>query len=262
MFSVYKYLTPMTQKLTSVMLVLLLSLFAASCNRQEEEAANEEQPTNEETSSETTEESPSAESKTNNQGTPPSQPFTPQPSTGSVATLIPPTTAKQRRQEISAGRPDPYAPFPAQVRVERPDPLEPANGQGNGVPQSNAPVSPANPANPVSPANPANPAAPNSPNAIAPLPDVPPPPPVPEEAEAVMVSGVIQLGGTPVAILTAPGDLGVRHVRPGATIAGGRVTVKSIDISRSDGFVVLEQYGQQVTKMVGESPASAETTQG
>ncbi len=250
----------MTQKLTSLMLVLLLSLFAASCNRQEEEAANEEQPTNEENASKPDPKPPSADAKTDNQGTPPAQPFaTQQPPVGNVATLIPPTTAKQRRPEIAAGRPNPYAPFPAKVRVERPEPETPvAVGTGTPISSGNAPTNSANPANPDLP----NPAAPNLPNAVAPLPDVPPPPPTPEEAEAVMVSGVIQLGGTPVAILTAPGDPGTRHVRPGATIAGGQVTVKSINLSGRDGFVVLEQYGQQVTKMVGGSSEAAETTEG
>ncbi|MGK7930018.1 MAG: hypothetical protein AB4041_01100 [Microcystaceae cyanobacterium] len=245
----------MTQKLTSVMLVLLLSLLAASCNREEEQATNDEQPKNEETASDNAEDSPSADSQTDNQGTPPAQPFAPKPSTGSVATLIPPTTVQQRRQEITAGRSDPYAPFPAKVEVERPEPIEPEVELEDDAPQDDGVVSS------NEPNDPANPTVPNPPNFV-PVPDVPPPIPVPEEAEAVMVSGILQLGGTPVAILTAPGDPGIRHVRQGATIAGGRVTVKSINVSGRDGFVILEQYGQQVTRMVGGSSDSAETSEG
>ncbi|MGK7945847.1 MAG: hypothetical protein AB4058_15400 [Microcystaceae cyanobacterium] len=218
----------MTQKLTTLMLVLLLSLFAASCNRGEE-VSDEENAGNSPP--------PPAQPQTNNQDTPPAQVFettSPPP----VATLIAPTTANQRREDIATGRTDPYAPFPSKVEVERP---EPEIQEDNDISQEQG----------------------DTPNGSSDdiLIDEPLPLPVPEEAEAVIVSGVIQLGGSPVAILTSPGEPGTRHVRPGTMIASGQVLVKSINVSNRDGFVVLEQYGQEVTKMVGEAAQAAETSE-
>jgi hypothetical protein len=76
-------------------------------------------------------------------------------------------------------------------------------------------------------------------------------PPRTEEAEAVNVSGTIEMGGTRFAILTAPGDTTPRYVRVGQLIAGGQVLVKRIETSYSTPIVVLQQSGVEVIRPVG-----------
>ncbi|CAN1209287.1 hypothetical protein TUMEXPCC7403_03625 [Tumidithrix helvetica PCC 7403] len=76
-------------------------------------------------------------------------------------------------------------------------------------------------------------------------------PPRTEEAEAVNVSGTIEMGGTRFAILTSPGDPTSRYVRVGQRIAGGLVLVKRIETSYSTPVVVLQQNGVEVMRPVG-----------
>lgn len=107
----------MFKKLSLVVMILLLSGLAVGCNKSEEEATEEKTPTTEAKPSPPPAQSPSTNGN-NSASPPPVQTF--EPKTGNIG-LIPPTTAKQRRQEISSGRPDPYAPFPAKVDVTRPE---------------------------------------------------------------------------------------------------------------------------------------------
>ncbi len=111
----------MFKKIPLVMVMLLLSVFAVSCNRSEEEATNEEETPTETTTETTPPDSPSA--NVDNQQTPTAgtQPFQPRPTVTGTATFIPPTSPQQRRQQIATGRPDPYAPFPSKVDVARPE---------------------------------------------------------------------------------------------------------------------------------------------
>ncbi|PLS67945.1 MAG: hypothetical protein CV045_10740, partial [Cyanobacteria bacterium M5B4] len=85
------------------------------------------------------------------------------------------------------------------------------------------------------------------------------PPPDPAEAKAVKVSGILQIGQEVVAIASVPGDrLPTRTIRPGQKIADGKVLVKSIDTSGLTPAVVLEQFGIEVRRGVGEVVAAAE----
>ncbi|MFN5513984.1 MAG: hypothetical protein ACK5CA_04335 [Cyanobacteriota bacterium] len=74
----------------------------------------------------------------------------------------------------------------------------------------------------------------------------------PTEAQEVYVTGIINFPGSPVAILRAPGDLLEKNVRAGAALADGLVRV--ISINASNQTVTLEQYGQRVTRKVGDDP--------
>ncbi|AFY53534.1 hypothetical protein Riv7116_0959 [Rivularia sp. PCC 7116] len=103
---------------------------------------------------------------------------------------------------------------------------------------------------------------------VIPQPDlasVLPPPPQPKLAQAVLVSGVIQVGNRPQAIIKVPSEPTSRYVQAGQRLASG-LLVKRIEMNEgSEPVVVLEQYGIEVARMVGEAamgasePATAST---
>jgi hypothetical protein len=88
----------------------------------------------------------------------------------------------------------------------------------------------------------------------------PPPPPQPTEAEEVQVSGIFQLPSTAMAIVKAPGEATERRVIPGSTLSNGLILVKAIDTNPDNPYIVLEQYGQTITRRLGDDvprPAAA-----
>ncbi|KST68017.1 hypothetical protein [Mastigocoleus testarum] len=95
--------------------------------------------------------------------------------------------------------------------------------------------------------------------AVLPQPDltsVLPPPPQPELARAVEVTGVVLVGGRAQAIIKVPSEPTSRYVSSGARLSNG-VFVKRIEVNEgSDPVVILEQYGIEVAKMVGEKSTS------
>lgn len=95
---------------------------------------------------------------------------------------------------------------------------------------------------------------------VIPQPDltsVLPPPPQPKLAQAVLVSGVIQVGNQPQAIIKVPSEPTSRYVQAGQRLASG-LLVKRIEMNEgSEPIVILEQYGIEVARMVGEAPKGA-----
>jgi hypothetical protein len=95
---------------------------------------------------------------------------------------------------------------------------------------------------------------------VIPQPDlasVLPPPPEPKLAQAVLVSGVIQVGNQPQAIIKVPSEPTSRYVQAGQRLASG-LLVKRIEMNEgSEPIVILEQYGIEVARMVGEAPMGA-----
>lgn len=84
-----------------------------------------------------------------------------------------------------------------------------------------------------------------------------PPPPQPKLAQAVLVSGVIQIGNRPQAIIKVPSEPTSRYVQAGQRLASG-LLVKRIEMNEgSEPVVILEQYGIEVARMVGEVPMGA-----
>ncbi|MGQ4649833.1 hypothetical protein [Lyngbya aestuarii] len=82
--------------------------------------------------------------------------------------------------------------------------------------------------------------------------------PDPEQAKGVKVTGVIQVGGIPSAIVEVPNEP-ARYVRVGQRLSNGQVLVKRIEINAGpEPIVVLEQYGVEVARRVGEQPAEAQ----
>ncbi|MFZ9738470.1 MAG: hypothetical protein ACO3EZ_10725 [Prochlorotrichaceae cyanobacterium] len=139
------------------------------------------------------------------------------------------------------GRPDPFAANPITVTVELPPPS-------------------AVPTTPTVPNLPGVPTLPGTP--IGNLPDQPLIPavilPDPALAKAIVVTGVVQVGSSPQAILRSPLEPSSRYVSPGQRVANGQVLVKRIEVRGSDPVVILEESGIEVVKFVGQP---AEVTQ-
>jgi hypothetical protein len=180
--------------------------------------------------------------------------------------LIPPVTPSQRRAEIVAGRTNPFALIPVQATLRQSvcqvdPPLE-----DGGTPASDAPtgtvtqtktdiqtvatkaVKPTPSASKPTTTG-GSVSTPQAP-AIAP-PVFEPPPLYPNDARAVVVSGIVQIEQKDFAIVKAPGEPVARHVTVGDRLSGGQVVVKSINTSRVNPAVVLEQYDQSVIRPVG-----------
>ncbi|MEO0932813.1 MAG: hypothetical protein AAFY21_03325 [Cyanobacteria bacterium J06641_2] len=92
---------------------------------------------------------------------------------------------------------------------------------------------------------------------VVPQPDLTsllPPPPEPKLAQAVLVSGVVQVGNRPQAIIKVPSEPTSRYVQAGQRLASG-LLVKRIEMNEgSEPVVILEQYGIEVARLVGEAP--------
>lgn len=77
--------------------------------------------------------------------------------------------------------------------------------------------------------------------------------PEPTLAQSVEVSGVVQVGDRPQAIVKAPNEPTSRYVTVGQRLANGQVLVKRIEMNEgSNPVVILEQYGIEIAKAVGE----------
>ena len=83
-----------------------------------------------------------------------------------------------------------------------------------------------------------------------------PPVPQPVVAPSISVSGVVQLGNEPYAILRS-GSEPERYVKVGDRIAGGSVRVKRIETLAFEPKVVLEENGIEVSKTITADAAQA-----
>jgi hypothetical protein len=179
--------------------------------------------------------------------------------------LLQSTSSQARVDAIAAGRPDPFAPLVSPSRVAaRPQPVT--------VPAALPPVGvvTAQPL-PVVPVA-ATQSLPPMPQAL-PLPILPTPllpggfaqsegdfavaptasPVFQSLVEQVTVSGVVQIGSQASAIVTEPGNSVGRRVSQGDTVAGGRIRVKSIDMSGSEPVVVLTYDGRDYPRTVSSA---------
>lgn len=213
----------------------------------------------------TTAESPAAEEVPVTIPIPPTAPDAAAPPLDTVVVgslppeLIAPTNPDQRLQEIQRNRPDPFARVATApiVQVERT--AQPAPPAQAAAPQQNTNAS----------GNGSNGTL--RPGQLAPIPDLvpgggraaapaPPPEPQPSLARAVQVSGVVQIGNVPYAIVSAPNEPTSRYVRVGQMLSNGEVLVKRIEMSQGyEPVVVLEQLGVEVVRSVG-SGGGAPTT--
>lgn len=81
-----------------------------------------------------------------------------------------------------------------------------------------------------------------------------PPLPEPTLARNVEVTGVVQVGREPQAIVKVPNEPS-RYVGVGQRLSNGQVLVKRIEVNNGGSpIVILEQYGREVARRIGEKP--------
>ncbi|MGK7954050.1 MAG: hypothetical protein AB4063_02090 [Crocosphaera sp.] len=236
----------MDKKLSSILLVSYVAFTLGGCGIfPQSEDPSEDPPVAQ--SPQASEEEPSEEQPDEVFEEPTATGSTPQlPST---AGLIPSTSPNERKKGIKPGRDNPFAVIPIQPVVRQ-------KTASNGV------AEPEKLCQLEEVKQPATTIA-QAPGTAAPVSDVSPPPlldpilPIPNEARGVVVSGVVQLNGTPVAIVKAPNENVARQVTVGASLSNGQVTVKAINVSSQNPYIVLEQYGLEIPRSVGEPAEEA-----
>lgn len=206
----------------------------------------------------------------------------------SASGLIPPTNSNERTKQVPTGRSDPFAALfkPLVPKVPTPNrqttvpqlPRPPVAVPQTVAKRTNSPSQSVVPrTSSVTQPPPALVArgplnsnignvgsqfAPGRGNLLPPVvpgsssqPVLPPPPQQPDLANSVAVSGVIQVGSEYQAIVQVPNEATSRYVRVGQRLSNGQVLVKRIEINQgSDPVVILEQYGIEVARAVGEEP--------
>lgn len=187
----------------------------------------------------------------------------------SAPSLIEPTNGNQRAKQVPKGRQDPFAGLfvqaipsvpttkPPQRIVQPPSPLVTApQPVAIGSPNPLVNISPSSSQTSPSQTNPLPPVEPSS----TPQPVLPPLAQEPDLARGVAVTGVIQIGSEPQAIIKVPNETTSRYVRVGQRLSNGQVLVKRIEINEnSEPVVILEQYGIEVARAVGEEAANSES---
>lgn len=187
-----------------------------------------------------------------------------------VPGLLQPTNARLRAPSISTGRSDPFAELttgPIQVATARnaslpvrrsptTRSLTPLNlSPLSSLPQPVKPM-PVATLPKVSPSYtplPALPAVPSS-TTLPPI-NVPIAPPSPTSlADAIEITGAVQVKNQWHVIVKEPNASTSRYVTAGDSLANGEVLVKQVIASAgADPIVILQQNGKQVTKTVGMS---------
>ncbi|WP_235107652.1 hypothetical protein [Acaryochloris sp. 'Moss Beach'] len=188
------------------------------------------------------------------QSFPDASPEIPSPPAAKVV-LTRPTNPDERLRVVKSGRVDPFAEIVPAVVPENSSPRTvPSQGRPPStvnVPKATVPAT----APKASSAPSGKPSSPSTKPSTTPGKIVLPTLPKPEVAQGVKVTGVINLGGRPKAILKAPGENSTRTVGVGDRIANGQVLVKSINLSNPAApVVVLEQSGMKVRVSVGQEP--------
>jgi hypothetical protein len=188
--------------------------------------------------------------------------------TGTASNLIQPTNATERITLVTKGRIDPFAQIVGQPVPEMsqntttkpvpslpPLPIAKKPEKGNTTTNKTTPTQ-NNTVRVVKPPS-LTPVLPKVLPPVVPNPtlvSVLPPPAQPDLAKAVMVTGVVIVGKVPQAIIKIPNELSSRYVEAGQRLANG-VLVKRIEMNQgSNPIVILEQYGIEVARTVGEAP--------
>lgn len=180
--------------------------------------------------------------------------------------LIQSTDANERTIGVERTRPDPFAELTIPLVPPQPIEVEGGGGGSSGVAsQANGGSNPAATGSSGAQANGGGSAQQSAANTekpvlaeprtvessspeIAVLPEIP----KPTTAQAVRVSGVMQIDGFPYAIIAAPEE-NERYVRQGERVASGRVLVKRIDTRSSEPRVILVENGIEVERFVTSS---------
>ncbi|MEA5579608.1 hypothetical protein [Anabaena sp. UHCC 0451] len=178
--------------------------------------------------------------------------------------ILPPTVSGSQQKEVPKLPPLPIQPIQpqtgqtgqagqaGQIGTPKQPQTNPVQIGQNGKPGSTSATLP----KPKPPLTPVLPKVLPQVIAKAPIKPVLPPPPQPEAAQAVLVSGVVLIGREPQAIIKVPDEPTSRYVQAGQRLGNG-VLIKRIEMNRgSNPVVIFEQFGIEVTKAVGEKPAT------
>lgn len=180
--------------------------------------------------------------------------------------LIQSTNPGERAKQVVKGRPDPFALLPGEA-VPIPPPQKVAESQFQLAPR--LPVLPTLKATPkptpklalkLPPikSNAGSQFNPHPGNLLPPSPPISALPPAPQAdlAKAILVTGVVQVGSEAQAIVKVPNEATSRYVQVGQRLSNGQVLVKRIEMNQgTNPVVILEQYGIEVAKAIGEEPA-------
>lgn len=161
-----------------------------------------------------------------------------------VPELIPPTVSAERLPQVEAGRADPFANLPMTPTVIPKPAANPPAASPNAAPTL-VPLPPVTVTAPV----PVVQSVPVTVPAVPPLPAPRPASPT-QLAEAIEISGVMQVGDKTNIIVSVPDESTSRSVQVGDTLANGRVRVKRVEMG-AEPVVILEQNGREVTRSVG-----------
>ncbi|MBE9112725.1 hypothetical protein IQ273_25375 [Nodosilinea sp. LEGE 07298] len=186
--------------------------------------------------------------------------------------LLRSTSPQARVDSVAAGRPDPFA----SVVLPGPQASRPNPSAAVLTPVPPAIAAQGLPAVPVA-ATQSLPPLPQAPAQSVALPNLPAPflpgnvPASPTDlavaptgspvfqnlVDQVVVSGVVQVGSGVSVIVTEPGSTVSRRVTQGDMLAGGRIKVKSVDMSGQEPVVVLTYDGRDYTRSVGAPMVSS-----
>lgn len=169
-----------------------------------------------------------------------------------VPQLIPPTSSLERMPQIATGRPDPFAALavPATVSYKASTPAAPQTSAN--TPTLPPPAAPSVATVPV-PALPPLPSLQPATTNVNQLPSVT----IPDRlvtpqsmAQAIEISGVVEVGGKTNIIVQVPDEHTSRYVEVGDYLANGKVLVKRVEMG-AEPVVVLEENGSEVTRYIG-----------
>lgn len=180
-----------------------------------------------------------------------------------VPGLLKPTDADQRLAQIAKGERDPFAASAVPPLIGKQ--IRPSSRASKPTtPSTTSPIKlPKLGDLPTVPVPAGIGTAPPSVPAAAPLPPAPAAAPTGNLANAVQVTGVMNVKGKLVAIIEAPNEPTSRSVQVGDYLAGGQVKVKRIELGPGgDPIVILEQDGVEVMKSVGRTASASLGTNG
>lgn len=205
------------------------------------------------------------------------QPAKPTAVAGLIQTLPPEARVNQIRKNV--GRSDPFAAIPTVPILIPPSPtaagqagnrpvpvitqLPPTGGNPGTGTLRNQPTSTVARRNTLPPVTQTRkPTLPLPPPGMGTLPPIATGPfalpklPEPTLAKGIEVTGVVEVGGVPSAIVKVPNEP-ARSVREGERLSNGQVLVKRIEVNRGPSpVVILEQFGQEVAREVGDKPSA------
>ena len=175
--------------------------------------------------------------------------------------LIQSTNPTQREQIALKGRNDPFAQIIDLKTSAVPITITPKTVPAiPPLPTSKVPITTINSPKKSKPPAPLTPVLPKVMPPVVPVPSlesVLPPPPEPDLARGVIVTGVVLVGQQPQAIIKVPSEVTSRYVQAGQRLSDD-LLVKRIEMNEgSNPIVILEQYGIEVARMVGEEPVNS-----